>query len=155
MASPQQQSTEHSALSGYKMVLDGFSSITRNMQAIVGEIAKMSEDHLEAGTKAAERLRSAHSFQDVTDIQSDLLKDSYTATTNHYRKIAELAMSTPQELAHCSEEFGSTPVQASRADSERASGMAHKPGCQSDRDDEKTREAVQAAERQVRAVTPL
>jgi hypothetical protein len=160
MASPHQQSTEHPALSGLKALLGGFSSVTRNMQAIAGEIAKISEDSLEAGTKATERLRNARSLQEVTEIQSDLLKDSYAKTINHYQKIAELALSAPQELAS-SDETNASPLaqneraEHGRAEAQHASDATHEAPVHSEHDGDKTSEAVEAALRQARAAAPL
>jgi hypothetical protein len=149
MASPQQQ-TEQSALSGYKAFLGGVTDVSRNMQAIAGEIAKMSEETLEAGTKAAERLRDAHSLQEITDIQSDLLKESYTTTTNRYRRIAELAISTPQHLAQSAEKIAATLVEAGRSTTEQMSQATRKAGGASEAAHDKSREDAQAGLRQAR-----
>jgi len=143
--SSQQQQPEHQALSGLKALFGGYSNFGRNMQAIAGEFAKMSEENIEAGVKAADRLREAHSLQELTDIQSDLMKESYVTTTNHYRRIAELAASTPQHLAHSAEEIANTFAQFSRESAERVSELAQKAGGQAEKGQEKAKEDAQAA----------
>ena len=147
MATPQQQPMEQTAVSGFRTFMGGMSSVGRTAQAIAGEFAKMSEEQLGAGAKAAERLRNAQSLQEVTTIQSELLKESYEFTTNHYRKIAELAISTPQELAQSAREFASTMAQAGQEGAERASDMARKMGGQAADVVERTSEAAQSAAR--------
>ena len=147
MASPQQQPMEQTAVSSFRSLFGGMSSVSRKAQAIAGEFAKMSEEQLGAGAKAAERLQNAQSLQEVTTIQSELLKESYETTTNHYRKIAELAISTPQELAQSAREFASTMAQASQEGAERASEMAKKMGSQAADVAEKSGEAAQTAAR--------
>jgi len=128
MASPQQQPIEHTAVSSFRTFFGGVTSVGRKAQEIAGEFAKMSEENIGAGTKAAERLRNAQSLQEVTTIQSELLKESYETTTNHYRKIAELAISTPQELAQSAREFASTFAQASQEGAQQASDLTRKMG---------------------------
>ena len=147
MASPQQQPMEQTAVSSFRTFFGGISSVGRKAQAIAGEFAKLSEEQLGAGAKAAERLQNAQSLQEVTTIQSELLKESYETTTNHYRKIAELAISTPQELAQSAREFASTMAQAGQEGAERASEMARKMGGQVADIAEKSGEAAQSAVR--------
>ncbi|MCW2282458.1 hypothetical protein M2323_000035 [Rhodoblastus acidophilus] len=138
---------EQTAISGFRTFFGGVSSVSRKAQAIAGEFAKLSEEQLGAGAKAAERLRNAQSLQEVTSIQSELLKESYEATTNHYRKIAELAISTPQELAESAREFASTMAQAGQETAERASDITRRMGEQAAHATEKTGEAAQQAMR--------
>ena len=147
MASPQQQPIEQSAVSSFKTIFGGVSTVSRKAQAIASEFAKMSEETLGLGAKAAERMRGAQSLQDVTTIQSDLLKESFETTTNHYRKIAELAISTPQELAQTAREFASNVAQAGQEGAERATEMARKMGGQAADMAEKGGEAAQTAMR--------
>ncbi|MCW2273230.1 hypothetical protein GJ654_03860 [Rhodoblastus acidophilus] len=147
MASPQQHPIEQTAISGFRTLFGGVSSVSRKAQAIVGEFAKLSEAQLGAGAKAAERLRYAQSLQEVTTIQSELLKESYEATTNHYRKIAELAISTPQELAESAREFASTMAQAGQEGAERASEMTHRMGEKAAQANDETGDAAQSAMR--------
>lgn len=132
MASPQQQSSEHSAISGFKALMGGFASMGNKAHAIAGEFAKMSEETLGVGVKAAERLHDARSFEEVTTIQSEMLKESYEATTNHYRKIAELAMSTTTDLGASVRELASTMAQAGQESADRIAETARKMGGQAE-----------------------
>jgi hypothetical protein len=127
MTTAQQQHTfEQTAASGFKSFFGGVSVVNRKAQAIAGEFAKLSQENLEAGANAAARLRDARSLQDVTTIQSELLKKSYETTIGHYRKIAELAISAPQEFARSAREFASGVAQTAQDSAEHASdGFAH------------------------------
>ncbi|WP_296714413.1 phasin family protein [Rhodoblastus sp.] len=87
-------------------VFGGFSALSLKAQAIAVELAKISEENFGAGAKAAERFRNAKSMQDITALQTDLIKESIATLNEHYRKIAEIAASTPQEVARsCAEMF--------------------------------------------------
>lgn len=93
------QPFELARTNGMATIFNGVSTWSRTAQAIAGELAKMSEENLGAGAKAAERLRDAKSMQDITAIQTDLVKESIEHMNDHCRKIAEIAVSTPQEVA--------------------------------------------------------
>jgi hypothetical protein len=75
-------------------------------------------------------LHDARSLEEATTIQSEMLKESYEATTNHYRKITELALSTPADLGASARELASTMAQASQESAERVADAARKMGGQ-------------------------
>ncbi len=108
---------------GLASILGGFANMGRKAQEIAGEFAKMSEENIGAGSKAAERLRDAKSLQDVTSIQTDLMKESYETMNAHYRKIAEIAASTPKELAQNYHEFLSVVADAGSEATQKAAEM--------------------------------
>ena len=95
----------------------------RKAQEIAGEFARISEENLNAGSKAAERLRDAKSLQDVTSIQSDLMKEFYETLSEHTRKIAEIASSTPKEMAQKYQEFFSAVSEAGSQATQQATEM--------------------------------
>lgn len=123
-----QQTMEQTSSNGLASLLGGVSTFGRKAQAIAGEFAKLSEENLGAGTKAAEKLRDARSLQDVTAIQSDLLKESFETTNNHYRKIAEIAVSTPQEVAKSYHEFLSAMTDMGTQAAQKAGDMTRQMG---------------------------
>lgn len=75
-----------------------FAGMGRNVQAIVSEITKMSQENMESGARAAEKLREVKSLPDVFAIQSDLIKATFESIGAHYPRIAEIAASTPVEI---------------------------------------------------------
>lgn len=145
---------EQTAVSGFNVFLGNVSNLGRRAQAIVGEIAKMSEENIGASTKAAERLREARSYRDVTSIQTDLMKESYECTTAHYRKIAEIAATTPQEMAQGYRELISAITEAGQETAERASDAMRRAGEQTAdvarKAADTTRSAAESAQRAAR-----
>jgi hypothetical protein len=113
---------------GLAAVFGGFSALSLKAQAIAVELAKISEENLGAGARAAERLRDAKSMQDITAIQTDLIKESITTMNEHYRKIGEIAASTPQEVAKSCSEMFSAVTRAGGEMVNRASDASRKMG---------------------------
>lgn len=122
------QPMEQGRDNGLASVFGGFSALSLKAQAIGMELAKISEENLGAGARAAERLRNAKSMQDITAIQTDLIKESITTMNEHYRKIAEIAASTPQEVAKSCSEMFSAVTQAGGEIVNRASDATRKMG---------------------------
>lgn len=122
------QPMERTAVTGMASIFGGVSSFSRRAQAIAGEFAKMSEENLGAGAKAAERLRDAKSLQDFMTIETDLMKELIETTNAHYRKIAEIAASTPQELAESYREFLSNVTAVGNEVADKARDMTRKIG---------------------------
>jgi hypothetical protein len=123
-----QQNIEQAGSNSLASIFGGVSTIGRKAQAIAGELGKLSEENLGAGTKAAEKLRDAKSLQDVTSIQSDLLKESFETTNGHFRKIAEIAASTPQEVAKSYQEFLSAITEIGTAAAHKAGDLTRQMG---------------------------
>lgn len=146
-----QQSTEQNAVNSFNALFENMSSFGRQAQAIASEFAKMSEENLSATTKAAERLRGATSLQDVTSIQTDLVKESYECMMSHYRKIAEIAATTPQVMAHGYREMFSAMTEAGQEAASRAADITRQAGERTASAMQKTaetaRNAAEAAQR--------
>jgi hypothetical protein len=119
---------EQNAVNSFNALFDNMSSFGKQAQAIASEFAKMSEENLSATTKAAERLRGATSLRDVASIQTDLVKESYECTMSHYRKIAEIAATTPQVMAHNYREIFSVMTEAGQEAANRAADMTRQAG---------------------------
>ncbi len=75
-----------------------FAGMGRNVQAIVSEFTKMSQENMESGAKAAEKLREVKNLPEVFAVQSDLVKATFETIGAHYPRIAEIAASTPVEI---------------------------------------------------------
>lgn len=111
-------------------VFGGVSTLSRKAQAIAAELAKLSEENLGAGAKAAERLRDAKTMQDITSIQTELFRESIEHMNEHYRKIAEIAASTPQEVADSYREMLTVISDAGKEVANRAGDMTRQAGDQ-------------------------
>ncbi len=113
---------------GMASMLGGFAHMGRKAQEIVGEFAKLSEENISVSSKAAERLRDAKNLQDLTSIQTDMLKESYETLSEHARKIAEIASSTPKEMAQKYQEFFSAVTEAGSQATQQAADMGRDMG---------------------------
>jgi hypothetical protein len=126
---PQDQtSTGQIGVTGYSALFGQFANIGRAAQAIAGEIARLSEDNIEITAKTAEKLRAAKSLQDVTSIQTDMMKESFEKTQGHVRKIAEIAVAAPAHVVDNYREFVSTISDAGRETARRAADMTEQAG---------------------------
>ena len=105
----------------------------RTAQAIAGEMARLSEDNIEITARTAEKLRTAKSLQDVTSIQTDMIKESFIKesfekTQGHVRKIAEIAVTTPASVVESYREFVSTLSDAGQEVARRAADVTQQAG---------------------------
>lgn len=101
----------------------GFTTATKNMQVIAGEIAKMSMDSYENSAQLIEKLRSAKSWDDIVAIQTGYMKTAYENFSSRTQKLAEIMGTMPQEMARSYQQLfdqgrrgaagqGETPQQA-------------------------------------------
>lgn len=97
--------------------MNNFASVTQKWQALTQEIVSASMDSMKQTTQAFEKMRSARSWEDVTKIQAEFMRESFEQFTKRSQKVAELATSLPREIA------SRTMQQASRA-GEQAQGVA-------------------------------
>jgi hypothetical protein len=77
----------------------GFTTATKNMQVIAGEIAKMSMDSYENSAQLIEKLRAAKSWDDIVAIQTGYMKTAYENFSARTQKLAEIMGTMPQEMA--------------------------------------------------------
>jgi hypothetical protein len=77
----------------------GFTTATKNMQVIAGEIAKMSMDSYENSAQLIEKLRGAKSWEDIVAIQSGYMKTAYENFSSRTQKLAEIMGTMPHEMA--------------------------------------------------------
>jgi hypothetical protein len=77
----------------------GFTTATKNMQVIAGEIAKMSMDSYENSAQLIEKLRSAKSWEDIVAIQTGYMKTAYENFSSRTQKLGEIMGTMPQEMA--------------------------------------------------------
>jgi hypothetical protein len=87
------------AKGGVDTAMAGFTTATKNMQVIAGEIAKMSMDSYENSAQLIEKLRGAKSWEDIVAIQSGYMKTAYENFSSRTQKLAEIMGTMPQEMA--------------------------------------------------------
>lgn len=144
MATAQQQPDQR--VKGLATIFNGVSTIGRKAQEVVGELTKLSEEKLDVGAKAAERLRDAKSIQDITGIQSDWIQSSYQSSSAHYFKIAEIVASTPQEVAKCYSELFTAFSHVGGEAMNKATEFSQRMGAQAANTAHETADAVAASQ---------
>jgi hypothetical protein len=126
---PQNQtSTGQIGVTGYSILIGQFADIGRTAQAIAGEIARLSEDNIEITARTAEKMRAAKSLQDLTSIQTDMIKESFEKTQTHVRKIAEIAVAAPAHVVDHYREFVSTLSDAGREAARQTADLTKQAG---------------------------
>ena len=102
----------------------GFTTATKNMQVIAGEIAKMSMDSYENSAQLIEKLRSAKSWEDIVAIQTGYMKTAYENFSSRTQKLGEIMGTMPQEMARTYQQLFDQGRQGAQA----ASGAAKQAG---------------------------
>jgi hypothetical protein len=98
----------------------GFTTATKNMQVIAGEIAKMSMDSYENSAQLIEKLRSAKSWEDIVAIQTGYMKTAYENFSSRTQKLGEIMGTMPQEMARTYQQLFNQGKQGAEAAGEVA-----------------------------------
>ncbi len=148
MTSEQQGASQDREMSGPMAV---FAGMGRKAQAIAAEFAQMSHENIEAGAKAAQKLREVRSLPEVFDVQTELVKATFETLGAHYPRIAEIAASTPAEIiGSYREAFGKMAEQGGSAmdkAADTARSMAERTTSAARHATDKTAEAVRSTTR--------
>lgn len=105
-----------------------FMNAGRSLQAIVAELTKMSQENIEAGAKATQKLREIRSVPDVVDIQTDLMKATFESLNAHVPRIAEIAVSAPVDIIKGYQDSYNKIAEASSAVVQKVSETARDVG---------------------------
>ncbi|MBV8848157.1 MAG: phasin family protein [Methylobacteriaceae bacterium] len=90
---------QNAAKGGIDTAMAGFTTATKNMQVIAGEIAKMSMESYENSAQLIEKLRGAKSWEDIVAIQTGYMKTAYENFASRTQKLGEIMGTMPQEMA--------------------------------------------------------
>jgi hypothetical protein len=119
------------AKGGVDTAMAGFTTATKNMQVIAGEIAKMSMDSYENSAQLIEKLRGAKSWEDIVAIQTGYMKTAYENFSSRTQKLAEIMGTMPQEMARSYQQLfnqGKQSAEAAGDAAKQASEDAMKAG---------------------------
>jgi hypothetical protein len=108
------------AKGGVDTAMAGFTTATKNMQVIAGEIAKMSMDSYENSAQLIEKLRGAKSWEDIVAIQTGYMKTAYDNFSSRTQKLAEIMGTMPQEMARSYQQLFEQGRQGTQAAGEAA-----------------------------------
>ena len=98
----------------------GFTTATKNMQVIAGEIAKMSMDSYENSAQLIEKLRGAKSWDDIVAIQTGYMKTAYENFASRTQKLAEIMGTMPHEMTRTYTQLFNQGKQGAEAGGEAA-----------------------------------
>ena len=98
----------------------GFTTATKNMQVIAGEIAKMSMESYENSAQLIEKLRGAKSWEDIVAIQTGYMKTAYENFASRTQKLGEIMGTMPQEMARTYTQLFNQGKQGAEATGEAA-----------------------------------
>jgi hypothetical protein len=111
---------KEAAKGGVDTAMAGFTTATKNMQVIAGEIAKMSMESYENSAQLIEKLRGAKSWEDIVAIQSGYMKTAYENFSSRTQKLAEIMGTMPHEMARTYQQLFTQGVQGTQAAGEAA-----------------------------------
>jgi hypothetical protein len=83
---------------GLEFASSSVSAASKNLQALATEIAEASKESFDHATKTLEKLRSAHSVEEVLAIQSSFVKEAFDKAAQHTKRFGELMTSFPLEM---------------------------------------------------------
>ena len=75
------------------------STVTKSIQTMTEEIQKLSKDSMEQTSQLMEKLRGAKSMEEIVSIQTSFVQHSFTTYVDYTKRMGEMMMSVPLELA--------------------------------------------------------
>jgi hypothetical protein len=122
---------KEAAKGGLDTGMSGFTTATKNMQVMAGEIAKMSMESYENAAQLMEKLRGAKSWEDIVSIQSGFMKTAYENFSARTHKLSEIMGAVPQEMTRTYQQLfkqGSEGAQAAGEAAKSAGEQAAESG---------------------------
>jgi hypothetical protein len=92
------------APAGLDMAATGFTTATKNMQALASEMAQMSRHSFEQTTKVMDKLRNARTLEEVVAIQAEFWRDSLETFAEQAQRLGGLLAGLPLEMAKSTQE---------------------------------------------------
>ncbi len=84
---------------GGEAASQSMASATKSFQGFASEVQRMAKDTADQTTRTMEKLRGAKSFEEVMSIQTSFLQQSFSSYADYTRRMSELMMTMPMELA--------------------------------------------------------
>jgi hypothetical protein len=83
---------------GLDFASGGVGAASKNLQALASEIAEASKDSFDHATKTLEKLRGAHSVEEVLAIQTSFVKEAFDKAAQRTKRFGELMTAFPLEV---------------------------------------------------------
>lgn len=83
---------------GMEAATTGFGIMSKNIQTLASEIATMSKQSFEQASQTIEKLRAAHSLEEVFSIQASYVKEAFEQAALRTRRFSEIISTMPVEV---------------------------------------------------------
>ena len=84
---------------GYESAQNNFSAVTKSVQSFATEMQRASKETMESASQLMEHLRGAKTVEDIVSIQTNFMQHSFSQYTDFTRRMSELMVSVPMEMA--------------------------------------------------------
>lgn len=88
----------HATPTGLDFAASSVGAASKNLQALATEIAEASKESFDHATKTLEKLRNAHSVEEILAIQSTFVKEAFDHAAQHTKRFGELMTAFPLEM---------------------------------------------------------
>lgn len=86
------------AAGAFDSAVNAMNATSKSMQAIAGEMLEISKQSFEHTTQTMEKLRNAHSIDEVVAIQTNFVKEALEHAAQHAQKFSQLITTFPAEI---------------------------------------------------------
>lgn len=114
-----------SATTGLDFAASGVGAASKNLQALASEIAEASKESFDHATKALDKLRSAHSVEEILAIQASFVKEAFDHAAQRTKRFGELMTTLPLEMTKTYQE-AMTKCMTAAVQNTEAAGQAVK-----------------------------
>jgi hypothetical protein len=125
---PQQDQTTaeetRSAAGAFDTAANAVNAMSKNIQAIAGEIFEISKQSFEHTTEVMEKLRNARGVDEVLTIQTNFVKEACEHAAQHAQKFSELMAALPAEMTKSCQDAWLRSLNSAMKVSETASQTA-------------------------------
>jgi len=108
---------------GLDFATSSVGAASKNLQALATEIAEASKDSFDHAQKTLEKLRAAHSAEEILAIQTAFVKEAFDKAAQHTKRFGELMTAFPLEMTKTYQDALSKCVSAA-VQSTEAAGQA-------------------------------
>jgi hypothetical protein len=84
---------------GGEAIANSMSAATKSFQGFAAEVQRMSKESIEQTTQTMDKLRNAKTLEEVIAIQTGYMQQSFASYADYTRRMSELMMSMPMEMA--------------------------------------------------------
>ena len=84
---------------GADAAMNNMATASKSLQSFASELQRMSKDTMNQTAEMMEKLRGAKTMEDLVAIQTSYVQQSFSQYADYTKRLSELMMSVPMELA--------------------------------------------------------